>query len=361
MKKFFLAIAAVLACTVLGAQSYNYTEASDLTLTGRLFTNTPNPYHRIDTVAYKGFNRTENTLVRMSSGIAVAFRTDSPSISVLTEYGDYSFSVYNGCRLAYMGYDLYIREDGEWKWAAAAVARNEDDRDKPVTLISDLPAGSHDCLMYLPICSEEYSVKVGVEDGYHLEALPNPFRHRVGVFGSSFTHGISTSRAGMTWPAILARETGIQMLSLGCNGNSKLQDAFANALADAQVDAFIFDAFSNPSIEQIQERLFPFIEKLQAAHPGIPLIFLQTIYRENRNFNTRQDKLEGDRIAFVAPLMKEACRKYKDVYFLTVTDAADEHFSTTVDGIHPGAYGYWVWAQSIKKPVLRILKKYGVK
>ena len=64
----------------LYGQEYVYTEASSLTLTGKLFPDTPNPYHRVDTVKYKGFTKAENRQVRESSGIAVAFRTDSPSI-----------------------------------------------------------------------------------------------------------------------------------------------------------------------------------------------------------------------------------------------------------------------------------------
>ena len=36
---------------------YTFTEASDLTLTGKLFEDTPNPYHRVDTVRFKGFTK----------------------------------------------------------------------------------------------------------------------------------------------------------------------------------------------------------------------------------------------------------------------------------------------------------------
>ena len=67
-----------------GKPAFVYTEASELTLTGKLHTDTPNPYHRVDTVRYKGFTPTENFQVRMSSGIAVAFRTNSSAISIQT-------------------------------------------------------------------------------------------------------------------------------------------------------------------------------------------------------------------------------------------------------------------------------------
>ena len=56
--------------------------------------------------------------------------------------------------------------------------------------------------------------------------------------------------------------------------------------------------------------------------------------------------------------MKQACKKYKNVYFIP-TNAADELEDTSVDGTHPGDYGYTLWARSIQKPLLKILKKYG--
>lgn len=344
------------------AQDIVYTEASSLTLTGKLM-NTPNPYHRVDTVQFKGFTKTENSQVRMSSGIGVAFRTNSPSISVVTKFGEVGFPSNTGGFSA-RGYDLYIKKDGKWLWAGskAPSGKTADDPalNNPITIVDNMDGTMKECLMYFPLFSEEYSIKIGVKEGSTLEALPNPFRYRIGIFGSSFTHGTSTSRAGMTYPTNFTRDTGLQLLSLGCSGNSKLQDYFANVLAAADVDAFIFDSFSNPSLEQISERLFPFIEKVQAAHPGKPLIFQRTIYRENRNFNNGSNDFESSRIALADSLMKIACKKYKDVYYIHPSATAKDH-ETTQDGIHPSDQGYQLWAESIEKPVMKILRKYGIK
>lgn len=361
MKRIFsLCVAALLALPGLYAQDYHYIEASELTLTGKVFPDTPNPYHRLDTTRFHGFNKEELKLVLESSGIAVAFRTDSPSIRVLPVYVRPYFGG-GTTGFAGRGFDLYIKKDGKWLWAASGL-QNDNALDKPVNLIKDMDGGVKECLLYLPVRSEMASVKIGVEEGCLLEPLPQPFRHRVAVFGSSFTHGASTSKAGMAYPSILSRETGIQFLNLGVSGRCRMQDYFAAALSEApDVDAFLFDTFSNPTPEEIRERLFPFIEAIQAAHPGKPLIFQQTIYRERRNFNLQADRYERERMAVVAQLMKEACRKYKDVYFITSTNATSPDHYTSVDGTHPGDYGYTLWARSIKKPVLRILKKYGIR
>ena len=341
----------LLLFALMNGNGLKYVDASELTLTGKVFTDTPNPYHRIDTAAFHGFTSHEIRLLQNSAGVAVAFSTDSPSITVVA----------NSNAFMARGFDLYIHDGGQWLWAASGVP---DDKvsGKPLKLISNLPEGNKECLLYLPGFSEILSLKIGVKEEAAIEPLPNPFRHRVAVFGSSFTQGAACSKAGMAYPSILSRETGIQFLNLGVSGRCKLQDYFAAALSAApDVDAFLFDTFSNPEPREIEERLIPFIEAVQKAHPGKPLIFQQTIYRERGNFDTYNRKWDADRIALVAKMMKDACKKYDDVYFLECTNATSPDHYTSVDGTHPGDYGYTLWARSIKKPVLRILRKYGIK
>jgi hypothetical protein len=262
--------------------------------------------------------------------------------------------------LAARGYDLYIRKDGRWIYAASAVAGDKT-LDSNVVVIRDMDGQEKECLLYLPMYSEVRSVKVGVQEGATLQAMENPFSHRIVFFGSSFTHGVSTSRAGMSYPLQLERATGLHIVSLGCSGNCKLQPYFCDVLCATQADAFVFDTFSNPSISEIEQRLFPFIEKLQKAHPGVPLIFQRTIYRERRNFNTAVENVEHSRQDRAEQLMREACKRYKDVYYIDVTNATSPSHETSVDGTHPDNYGYTLWAESLRKPLLKILKKYGIR
>ena len=351
-KPVSLLLAALLAAAPLSAQVY--TEASDLTLIGKII-DTPNPYHRVDTVRYKGFTKGENLQVRCPAGLAVLFRTDATTITLAAD-GDFTYQSNNTMRLASHGFDLYIRRDGDWLWAAACAPAPRNPKE-PMTLISDMRPGLKECLLYLPIYSELHSLRIGVPEGASLEAMDSPFRHRIAVFGSSYTHGISTSRAGMSYPDQFTRHTGLQMLSLGCSGNCKMQPYFADVLEDVDADAFLFDAFSNPSAKMIEERLFPFIERLQAAHPGKPLIFQQTIYRERRNFNTA---VEAAKQHMADSLMRIAVRRYKDVYYIKPS-ASTPLQESSVDGIHPDDYGYYCWSRSIEKPLKKILRKYGIR
>ncbi|MGN0189869.1 MAG: SGNH/GDSL hydrolase family protein [Candidatus Cryptobacteroides sp.] len=368
MKKLIALAAAVAVALCAYAQNevkYVYTEASDLTLVGKLMPGrTANPYHRVDTVKYKGFTTNENFQVRMTSGMACVFRTDSRSIRILTEYGQVSFPT-NTNGFSARGYDLYIRKDGDWLYAASGVP-SDSKLDKPFNLIANMDGTMHECLLYFPLYSEEYSIKVGVEKGSVIEAIENPFRHRIAIWGSSYTHGSSTSRSGMAYPAQLSRATGLQLLSLGCSGNCKLQTYFADVLCDVEADAFIFDSFSNPDAAMIRERLVPFIDRMIEAHPGVPMIFQQTIYREKRNFNTAEDGKEQAKMDMASLIFKElkstreGREKYRDVYFIC-PDAVSANRLATVDGVHPDNYGYTLWAESVRKPVLKILRRYGIR
>ena len=362
MKNLFLSVA-MLISILANAQTnvkpvYVYTEASDLTLVGKIHQDTPNPYHRVDTVRFKGFTPTENGQVRMSSGIAVAFKTNSKSIAVKTAFDAPGYPT-NTNGYSARGYDLYIRKDGKWIYAASGHPSDKWIKEA-FKLINNMDGEMKECLMYLPLYSKVNSVQIGVEEGSVLEAMENPFRHRIGVFGSSFTHGSSTSRAGMTYIAQLSRNTGLQMLSLGCSGNCRLQPYFADVLCAADVDAFLLDAFTNTTPEQMKERFFPFLEKLVKAHPGKPLIFQRTIYMEGRNFNTLLDQKEKLKIATGDSLMNIALKKYPDVYYIYPEAHSKDH-NATVDGTHPDNYGYTLWAKSIEKKVLKILKKYNIK
>lgn len=363
MKKtvaIFLSLVAgmILSLNISAQEGWKFTEASELTLVGKLFPDTPVPYHRLDTLVYHdGFTKLELSQVSMSSGVSVAFKTDSPKISVCPTYGKIYGAGTSG-PLSQRGFDLYIRKDGGWLWAGSTAPGKTGD---VKVILNNCKAGEIECLLYLPLFSSLDGLKIGVTEGSTIAPVENPFRHRIGIFGSSYTHGSSTSRPGMAYPAQLSRMTGLQFLSLGCSGNSKLQEYFAHALADADVDALVFDSFSNPSAPMIEERLFKFIEIIQEKHPDIPLIFQKTIYREKRNFDSDTDRNEAAKMAMAEKMMREACKKYKNVYYVETTNATAPDHETSVDGTHPGDYGYQLWAKSNRKAIVKILAKYGIK
>jgi len=359
MRKFIILIAAIALSLGAAAQTKNWkkVEAASLNLCGKAF-ETPNPYHRIDTCVYKGFTVRENEQCRVPAGLTVLFKTDAKEIGVSVEFIWARRDAY----CSYRGFDLYIKKDGKWLWAGCGTFdRDHKDPAQVRTLVKDMAPGEKECLLYLPLYSELKSCQVCVPEGCSLESLESPFRHKVVFHGSSFTHGTSTTRAGMSYPMQFMRRTGLQVIPMGFSGNCKMQPYFADVMEDIEADAYVFDPFSNPNIPMIRERLLPFIDRMVKAHPGKPIIIQRTIYWERENFNTAAQKEFGGRRALSDSLMKIACKKYKDVYYIKPDAALHNGESSTADGVHPNDNGYSLWEASIEKPILKILKKYGIK
>ena len=248
-------------------------------------------------------------------------------------------------------------------WAASGGVKPGRPDDENVVLINNMPVGDKDCLLYMPNYSEVYSCKIGVDKDSYIGKLDGQFRHKILFHGSSYTQGISVSRSGMTYPMQFMRHTGMQVLSFGMSGNCKMQPYFAAVLEDVEADAYVFDAFSNPDYKMIQDRLQPFIDRMIAAHPGKPLIFQQTIYREARNFCLVKDASEQAKQDMASNMFDKILKdpKYKDVYFIQTDACAPGSHEYSVDGVHPDDHGYYLWAKSIEKPILTILAKYGIK
>ena len=339
---------------------YNFTEATELTIFGKVFEDTPNPYQRMDFTRFGGWTEKDVNLLEMSSGIIVSFKTDSPVIAVKPEF--LSINGTNASGFAARGFDLYIKKDGKWLWAGSCAYGKdiETENGKIRKLVEYMDDSMKECIVYLPTFSKENSVQIATLAGSRIEKGDIPFRHRICLHGSSFMHGANTSRAGQTVPAFLSRATGLQFCSLGVSGDCRMQPQFAAALAEADVEAFVFDAFSNGNAGTVKENLFPFIETIQAKKPGVPLIFMHTIWRERRNFNLKHDEEEGSKIAVADSLMKIAVKKYKNVYYIK-SNATSALHDTSEDGVHPSEWGYYMWAESVRKPIVRILRKYGIK
>lgn len=359
MKRFFLLLA--VACLSLSAAAagdeWTRVEASQLNLRGKAF-DTPNPYHRIDTVVYKGFTARENEMCREPAGLTVFFKTNADKIGVSVVFGD----VAGGPYASYRGFDLYIKKDGKWLWAGCTTFdRDHKDPNKVQEIVKAMAPGDKECMLYLPIYSEVNACQVCVPKGCTLESMEALFRHKIVFHGSSFTHGVSCTRAGMSYPMQFMRRTGLQVIPLGFSGRCMMQPYFADVLEDVEADAYIFDPFSNPNIPLIRERLLPFIDRMVKAHPGKPIIIQRTIYWERENFNTDSQKEYGGRRALSDSLMKIACKQYKDVYYLKPDAALHNGESSTADGVHPNDNGYSLWEASIEKPVLKILRKYGIR
>ena len=376
MKKLMLMLLAlaVVSTGAMAQKNVKWVDAQSLTHLGKLC-QTTNPYHRVEVANYPELNKTESRLLRKSAGESIVFETNSTTVWVKATFG-FARETGGMTRNASCGFNLYIEKDGQWTWASSKsqsiysfVNGQITDKDKngtrlldrPLQMIANMDSLNKKCILYLPLYSELVALEIGVEEGAEIKPMENPFRHKIAIFGSSFTHGSCASAAGQTYPAFLSRQTGLYFCGLGMSGNSKLQPVIGRILGGTDADAIVVDAFSNPTIQIIDERIDLFIGEIRAQRPEIPIIFLRTIYRESRNFDLKSEKREQDRIDHVEKVMARVTSTYKNVYFINVKDQTGTDHETSADGIHPTSWGYKRWADAIQKPLQKILKKHGIK
>ncbi len=363
MKKSLLTL---LACIVaLGAMAQTpalkFVDAATLNIIGQAEP-TGKPYDRINTEVHKV---PENcvTYCGFSTGLAVLFTTDSPTITARWTTSQYMPGV-NMSAITQKGLDLYIR-DGE-EWVFAGVGRptiTPEARDKhEYNIIANAPTEVKECLLYLPIWDRVESLEIGIAEGSTIAPLENPFRHKIIVHGSSITHGASSSRSGMTYPALMERRTGLYMINLGYSGMSTLQEEFAHYLAQVEdADAFLFDTFSNPSAEVIEERFDKFVDIIRAKHPTTPLIFTQTIRRDTRNYNSKTEDFESRKQAMAEKKVRERMQRDENIYFLDSEGWIGYDHLGTADGTHPTDLGFMRMVEHMEPQIVNILKKYGIR
>ena len=362
MKHILLSIMTAAFCFNVSAQGIKWHNAADFTIIGKPIP-TSKPFTRIDGSVYKFNDKTIDRYAGYSTGLAIFFETDSPIIKARWITGDDNSGA-NMAAIGQKGLDLYIMKDGKWVFAGVGTPdmKKPPFRKHESTIVSDMSDGIKQCLLYLPLFDRVKSLEIGIEEGTFVQAIENPFRHNIIVHGSSITHGASASRPGMTYPARFGRDNGFYTMNLGFSGMCKLQKEYAYYLADIKdVDAFIFDTFSNPLADVIYENFDQFVDIVRAAHPEVPMIFLQTERREIRNFNTKRDALEAAKQKAAEEVVMRRMKSDNHMYFITSEDfLGDEHIATA-DGTHPTDLGFSYMLESITPKIKKIFKKYRIK
>ena len=356
MKKLLLIVA--LLCFVASTSAQKWVDARELAIHGYTKKSEKYPYYRFDHTPYQ-LGKSLTTMAKGATGLYVTFKTNSSNISA-------SWSVVphrmrdNMPIIMQRGLDLYTKIDGEWHYVQASRIPC----DPAITsynklLAKRLPKEEKEFMLYLPGWCEMKSLQIGIDEDASIEGIPSPFRHKVIVYGSSITHGASASRAGMTYTAIMSRNLGIDFVNFGFAGQCMMQPEFLEILKSCEADAFLFDTFSNPSAKVIEARLPKFVEGLVKAHPGKPLIFMQSAIPLETCVDPGKRAKRKLRFDTAAHIMKELQKQYKDVYFLDVPNVTGKDGS--VDNTHPNDLGFHRFVNAYQPKIAKILKKYKIK
>ncbi len=352
-----LVFGAVAAAAAAPETKTRYVDAATLTVVNKAQEGGPQ-WQRIDVARYPELSAGVERYYRQSSGLAVVFRTDSRNIRARWRTASV-VPQSNVMLIATRGLDLYIRKDGKWAFAGVGTPQKQDVAHKSA-LVENMEEGWKECMLYLPLYDEVTALEIGIDEGAAIESAANPFERKLVIVGSSITHCASVSRPGMAYPAQLGRSLGMETANLGACGLCKLEGFYAKIVAETKADAFVFDAFSNPSARQIEERLEEFVRTVRAAHPATPLVFLQTEVRETTLFDTKKRAYEQAKRDAAAKIMKRLCAEDKNLHFIEEGMYIGDDHEGTSDGVHPTDLGLGRMLERLKPQLQKIFSRHGI-
>ena len=103
-------------------------------------------------------------------------------------------------------------------------------------------------------------------------------------YGSSISHGAEADQPIGTWPAVVARNLGLDLFSLGLAGSANLELFVAQVMAGLPADLITLKLGINTvNGSHLTRRVFipavhSFLDALRITHPTIPLVVISPIY-----------------------------------------------------------------------------------
>lgn len=298
-------------------------------------------------------------LSRDSAGLCVRFVTDATQIDARWTLRSNNLAMPHMPATGVSGLDLYARTpEGAWQWAANGrpekVPTNQD------SLVSGVPAGWHEYLLYLPLYNGVKSVELGLPEGARLGKAParKPDRARpVVVWGTSIVQGGCAARPGMAYPAILNRRLDRPVINLGFSGNGKMEPEMTALIAELDAAVFVIDCAPNCSPDEIAERTEPLVHTLREKHPDTPIVLVENIiYQKSWFIPASKDSYMNKNAALRAAYDRLTAAGVSGLHYVPADNLLGSDYEATVDGTHATDLGFQRMAD-VLTPVLQNLLK----
>jgi lysophospholipase L1-like esterase len=335
---------------------YDFVNGNILTVLGRAANVNPNSFHRIDSADQKKLPARVAELANNSAGISISFQTNSKRIKVNWVLAKY-INLWNMTPVAINGLDMYGWKNNHWQYVASAKPLSDTNS---AVIVSNLDGAMHTFRIYLPLYAELKTIEIGVDAGSIIKKAGNKFvpQKKVVIYGSSITQGASASRPGMAYPSIISRNLNLETFNLGFSGTGKMEIEMADILGKMDADVYILDCVPNPSPKQIRERAVPFIKRLRQLKPTVPVILVESIFREDGNWDTvKGNYVTNQNKEFRQAYEQLIAEKFENLYYISNSDLIGNDHEATVDGTHFTDLGFTRFAKHIEDALVKILRK----
>lgn len=361
MKKSFLAIlSSLFIAASASAGDIKWHSSDSLPLLGKCVddASTSLRYQRLpDSLEHKVKRPALYGLGRQSSGMAVRFASNAPAIHLKWKSvfkNNMDIMTPTGIR----GLDLYMMlPDSTWTFANTG----RPDLNNKVTetcVIGNMDPEMREYMLYLSLYDGVDSLYIGADSDYSVTRphimLPEA-KNPIVYYGTSLVHGGCVNRPGMTHTNQLRRRLNRDVINLGFGGNGQLDLEIAEVIASTPDPSLVvLDFVPNCSSGQIDTLMIPFVDIIRAAHPDVPILFIECLNHPRSRFDNYMRDATSRHNAMMRRRYEDLIKKYTNLHYLPadgLTGTDNEH---TVDALHLTDLGSLRFADSLE-PVFRRL------
>lgn len=213
--------------------------------------------------------------------------------------------------------------------------------------------------VYLPeereVCGAEFEALDG-------SAAPPPIAPTVVAYGDSITQGWTVTRPGLSWPAVMGRRQGWDVVNLGFAGSARGETQAAIAIAESAADAVVIawgtnawnSAPTDPRLIAETNRLF--LRTVRDAAPHVPIVVLSPVVRPDAESSpNRYGASLGDLRHALERSIRDFADETGDTRLVLVPGSGVLDAGDLVDGVHPGDRGHERIARAVAEALAPLL------
>ena len=359
-----IALALAMVCTAFGTAAgeealpkgtysadgkIRWIDGADLPLEGRGFPDAQPLYQRMPDRLKAMTNVNRGVWIQGTCSAGLAFRFHVARSSILKVRWRLLREDHFGGNLPPIGksgVDFYARDDktGAWRYGCSAPPARTNGNEREFWVPS-----SRDVMLYLPLYNGVEKFEVGVSSN----AVVTPCAPRasgivkpVVFYGTSITQGACASRPGMAYPAIVARAVDAPHVNLGFSGSGRMEMEMADMLLEIDASCYVLDCLWNMDQKMVEQRFEPFLRRLKAVRPDVPIVTVEQCGVENRpNAKSRFIRGVVERLKATEPAT------WANLRHVHAEDLFPDDGEGTADRCHPNDWGAMWLARAIAREV----------
>jgi len=329
---------------------------------GQGWKDTASPFDRLPARAKELVRPPVWSLSQHSAGLCVRFVTDATEIHARWTLRSTNLAMNHMPATGVSGLDLYVNTktvddpSGEFRWLAVG---RPSAKENSARLVSGIPNGTREYILYLPLYNGVESVEIGVpKDSSIWKSKPRRSGLKPIIFyGTSITQGGCASRPGMVHTGILGRWLDAPVINLGFSGNGRMEAEVATLMSELDVSVFVIDCLPNMSSAGVASRTEPLVSILRETHPKTPIVLVEDrSYTDSFLLASKRERNLASRAALKAVFDRLVKDGDTNLYYIPGEDLIGDDGEGTVDSSHPTDLGFLRQSEEFSKVLRPILE-----